>query len=95
MYFLISYWIVKYNIAFVYNKQYDGVGVIWQPMMPMMLTVLYIFQLLLIGYFTLQDKRYSLGGLCFVGVQTFIILWLKAYEKQKRRQDALEIAIME
>ncbi len=43
MYFLISYWIVKYNIAFVYHKRYDGVGVIWQPMMPMMLIVLYIF----------------------------------------------------
>lgn len=95
MYFLISYWIVKYNIAFVYNKQYDGVGVIWQPMMPMMLTVLYIFQLLLIGYFSLQNARFSLGGLCFVAAQTAVILWLKAWGEQKRRQDALEIAIME
>jgi len=30
-------------VAFVYNKDYDGVGVIWKPMVRHLLIILYIF----------------------------------------------------
>lgn len=65
-FFAIKYYIEKYNLAFVYNKDYEGVGVIWRPMMPLMLLNLYIFQFLLLGYFSLMDKGFFQGGITFV-----------------------------
>ncbi len=42
-FFYIKYWIEKYNLAFVYNKQYDTKGIIWKPTIRLMVISLYIF----------------------------------------------------
>lgn len=64
-------------------------------MMPLMLLILYVFQFLQIGFFSLSHKEFSLGGLIFVGVQTFVILQLNKFEERKKQQDVFEIAMLE
>lgn len=94
-FFLIYYWVEKYNLTFVYNKQYDGVGILWKPMLPLMTLILYIFQFLLIGYFTLRQKEFFFGGFVFVSAQTVILLLLRRFERKKKRLDIYEIAMLE
>lgn len=79
-FFGIKYYIEKYNLAFVYTKGYEGIGVIWQPMMPIMLLILYLFQLLTIGFFTIHHRAFFQGGIIFIGIQTIILLLLKRYQ---------------
>lgn len=95
VYFTTYYWVEKYNLAFVYNKEYDGVGTMYKPVIPMMVIILYLFEFMLIGYFSLRNKEYFLGGLIFIIVQTVIFFLLNTYAKKKRRQDKLEIALLE
>jgi hypothetical protein len=68
LYFTTYYWVEKYNLAFVYNKEYDGVGIIYKPVIPLMMIILYLFEFMLIGFFTLQDKGYFFGGVLFVAI---------------------------
>jgi hypothetical protein len=43
MFFVMKYHVEKYNLIFVYNKQYDTKGILWKPTLRLMIIVLYIF----------------------------------------------------
>lgn len=67
MFFAIKYWVEKYNLTFVYNREFEGGGVIKKQVLPFMLLGVYLFQILNIGYFTLFNENYFRGGLiCLV-----------------------------
>jgi len=66
LFFAIKYWIEKYNLTFVYNRDFEGGGVIKKQVLPFMVFAIYLFQLLNIGYFTTNGAMYYKGGLIFV-----------------------------
>jgi Calcium-dependent channel, 7TM region, putative phosphate len=85
MFFVMKYHVEKYNLVFVYNKQYDTKGILWKPTLRLMMIVLYIFQFMQIGYFSLKDRRFSLGGLIYILVQTILLIMLSFYRMGKFR----------
>ena len=95
LYFSIKYWIEKYNLAFVYTKQYEGKGIIWKPMVMFMILILYIFQLLTIGYFTIISKSFFNAGGVFLLIETTGFLLLAWYKQGKKKQDKFEISLLE
>jgi hypothetical protein len=66
MFFAIKYWIEKYNLTFVYNREFEGGGVIKKQVLPYMILVIYIFQLLNMGYFAIYGDEYFKGGVIFM-----------------------------
>jgi hypothetical protein len=95
LYFSIKYWIEKYNLAFVYTKQYEGKGIIWKPMVMFMILILYIFQLLTIGYFTIISKSFFNAGGVFLLIEITGFLLLAWYKQGKKKQDKFEISLLE
>ena len=43
MFFVIKYWIEKYNLTFVYNREFEGGGVIKKQVLPFMVFSVYVF----------------------------------------------------
>jgi hypothetical protein len=43
LFFTIKYWIEKYNLTFVYNREFEGGGVIKQQVLPFMVFTVYLF----------------------------------------------------
>jgi len=43
LFFAIKYFIDKYNLTFVYNKEFEGGGVIKKQVLPFMLFSIYFF----------------------------------------------------
>jgi hypothetical protein len=43
LFFVIKYYIDKYNLTFVYNKEFEGGGVIKKQVLPFMLFSIYLF----------------------------------------------------
>ena len=66
IFFAIKFWIEKYNLTFVYNREFEGGGVIKKQVIPFMLLSIYLFQLLNIGYFAIFGQGYFKGGLIFI-----------------------------
>ena len=66
MFFVMKYHVEKYNLIFVYNKQFDTKGILWKPTLRLMLIILYIFQMMQIGYFSLRDPLFFLGGMIYL-----------------------------
>ncbi len=64
-------------------------------MMPLFLLVLGIFQVMQIGYFSLQSRDYFIAGLVIIGLEALVLAWLGRYREVKRQQDVIEIAMLE
>lgn len=43
LFFTFKYWIEKYNLTFVYNREFEGGGVIKKQVLPLMILVIYLF----------------------------------------------------
>src|SRR4051812_35142643 len=54
IFFLIKYYVDKYNLTFVYNKEFEGGGVIKKKVLPYTIFSMYVFQTLNLGFFTLK-----------------------------------------
>jgi len=52
LFFTFKYYIDKYNLTFVYNREFEGGGVIKKQVLPYLLFSTYLFQFLNMGYFT-------------------------------------------
>jgi hypothetical protein len=48
-----------------------------------------------IGYFSLKDKAFFLGGVIYMVVQTFLLVMLSMYRVGKSKQNRFEIAMLE
>lgn len=85
LFFGIKYFIDKYNLTFAYNKEFEGGGVIKKQVIPFMIMIIYLFQILNIGYFTLWNDDYFKGGIIFVAVETLALIFLNIYYNNKKR----------
>lgn len=95
LFFTIKYWVEKYNLAFVYNKQYESKGILWKPTIRLMLITLYISQFMNVGYFSLRSRKYFIAGISFIAIQTGLLIALGMYRIGKSRQDKFEISLLE
>ena len=43
LFFTVKYWIEKYNLTFVYNREFEGGGVIKKQVLPFMILGIYLF----------------------------------------------------
>jgi hypothetical protein len=53
LFFTFKYWIEKYNLTFVYNREFEGGGAIKKQVLPFMVFSVYLFQTLNMGYFSI------------------------------------------
>jgi hypothetical protein len=63
-------------LTFVYNREFEGGGVIKKQVLPLMILVIYLFQVLNIGYFSIYGDDYFKGGLIFIVIQSLILIAL-------------------
>jgi hypothetical protein len=86
LFFLFRYYIDKYNLIFVYNREFEGGGkIVKKQVLPLMLFSLYLFQVLNFIYFSVINKYLFKGGLIFLAVQSLLLLYFKIYFSNKKR----------
>ena len=69
LYFFFKYYIDKYNLVLVYNREFESGGfIVKKQVLPLLFLSLYLFQILNMLYFNLKDPRYLKGGLIFLSV---------------------------
>ena len=96
LYFFFKYYIDKYNLVLVYNREFESGGIIVKKqVIPLLFLSLYLFQILNMVYFSLKDPRYLQGGLIFISVQTLALIFLKSYVGNKRRGDKVRLMQIE
>lgn len=85
-FFLVKFHIDKYNLSFVYNKEFEGGGVIKSRVIPFVLFGVFLFQIMNIGFFSLKfGSPYLIGGLCLIVLETLVICISKAvYDRRKK-----------
>lgn len=85
-FFFLKYFIDKYNLTFVYNKEFEGGGIIKNAVIPFLLFSIFIFQILNVGYFYVLtgENGYWIGGMILLAIEIGLLCYLKArYEKKK------------
>lgn len=87
LFFALKYYIDKYNLTFVYKREFEGGGVIKKQVLPFLLFSLYLFQLLNMGYFTAQfGAGYFKGGMIFISIQTLVLIFLNVHYNTKKKK---------
>lgn len=95
IFFLFKYNVDKYNLTFVYNREFEGGGIIKKMVIPYLILSLYIFQLLNVGFFTLKfDQFYLMAGLMLMVLQTVFLLSARAYYEKRQKERKIELMNM-
>ena len=68
VYFSIKYYIEKYNLTFVYAREFEGGGIIKKQVIPFMIFSVYLSQFLNMGYFSIFDDDFFKGGFIFITI---------------------------
>lgn len=71
MFFFFKYYVDKYNLSFVYNTEFRGVGIIKRRVVPFSIFNIVVFQLLNVGFFAAKVSAY---GKTFLIVGVVVIL---------------------
>jgi hypothetical protein len=82
-------------LTFVYNREFEGGGVIKKQVLPLMILVIYLFQVLNIGYFSIYGDDYFKGGLIFIVIQSLILIALNYCYGNKKLESRMQLAAME
>jgi hypothetical protein len=86
LFFTFKYFVDKYNLTFVYQKEFEGGGAIKKKVIPYTLFSTYVFQILNLGYFALKfDKRYLIAGGTILILQSVLLCFARGYYIKKRR----------
>ena len=95
IFFSFKYYVDKYNLSFVYNSEFLGVGQVKRWILPLIVLDMIIFQIITIGYFKGNFKAENLDiyltvGFCFILFEILVILAykLKAYRSRKQKYRA-------
>ena len=95
VFFTIKYWIEKYNLTFVYNREFEGGGVIKKQVLPFMIFNVYLFQVLNMGYFAIYSDWFFRAGVIFLIVQSLIMVVIYYHYNTKKQKSRLILAEME
>jgi hypothetical protein len=92
IFFFFRYYIDKYNLIFVYSRDFEGGGIIVKKqVLPLLLLALYLFQVLNCIYFAVFSRNYLKGGLIFICVQTLTLLSIRTYNSYRAREDNMDL----
>ena len=85
---MLKYYIDKYNLTFVYNKEFEGGGKIKNIVIPFTLFSIFLFQFMNIGYFYVASvsKSYIIGGLVLLCVEVILILVIRSYYLKMKKK---------
>lgn len=96
IFYYFRYYIDKYNLIFVYNREFEGGGIIVKKqVLPLMILSLYLFQVYNLAYFGIINPYFFKGGIIFLSVQSLVLLFIKIYMSNKKRQDRIRLAQVE
>ncbi len=96
LFFFFKYYIDKYNLVLVYNREFESGGIIVKKqVLPLLFLSLYLFQILNTIYFSLKNAGFLKGGLVYITLQTLTILVVKTYIDEKRREDKQKLMLLE
>ena len=56
IFFTFKYYVDKYNLSFVYNAEFQGVGIIKRRVVPLTVLNIIIYQLINVGFFASKAK---------------------------------------
>lgn len=95
LFFILKYCVDKYNLCFVYNKEFEGCGIIKAKVLNFTLFSIYLFQFLNMGFFSFRfGQHYLIAGIVLITLQTLAICILRAkYIKRKidiRQEEAMK-----
>ena len=95
IFFMFKYYVDKYNLSFVYNTEFHGVGIIKRRVVPLTVLNIIIYQLINIGFFA--SKAASNGtnflyvGLVFVMIEVIVLWGYHIYSKRRRYRDHMQL----
>lgn len=96
IFFFFKYYIDKYNLVLVYNREFESGGIIVKKqVLPLLFLSLYLFQTMNMMYFSFKDPGFRQGGLVYITIQTIVILVLKTYIEEKIREDKQRLMLIE
>lgn len=79
VFFIFKYCVDKYNLSFVYNSEFRGLGLIFRRVVPLSIYTIFMFQLINIGFFSLKTpsknkKFYVEFGFAFMFIELILVL---------------------
>jgi len=87
-FFYFKYYVDKYNMSFVYNSEFRGVGIIKKRVVPYTILNIVIYQIINIGFFASKVPEYTktflITGLVLVGVEIVTIVVITLILQQNR-----------
>ena len=96
IFFVFKYCVDKYNLSFVYNSEFRGLGIIYKRVMQLCTFIIFLFQLINIGFFTTKspsERKDLLFWICnaFVFFELIIFFLVSARLKSIKRRKHIEM----
>lgn len=97
IFFMFKYYVDKYNLSFVYNTEFQGMGVIKRRVVPLAIFNVIVYQMINVGFFASKaekkGKNYLYAGIFIViieliGIATFYFTAKRyRYQSHKKMRD--------
>lgn len=88
VFFMFKYYVDKYNLSFVYNTEFHGVGIIKRRVVPLSIFNIIVYQLINVGFFASKvqenGENFLYVGLAIVALEIIVICTYHFTEKRKR-----------
>ena len=95
VFFLFKYYVDKYNLTFVYNTEFRGVGIIKRRVVPLSIFNIIVYQLINVGFFASKAEnegyRYLYIGLGIVSTEILVLVVYHYYEKHRRKSSHISL----
>jgi len=98
VFFMFKYYVDKYNLSFVYNSEFQGIGKLKRNVIPLAIFVIILFQAITMGYFAgsisgndpestkHKKKTYLYFGLLVIFIEIMTCAYVRYKLYRKRRQ---------
>lgn len=88
LFFLFKYYVDKYNLSFVYNTEFHGVGMIKRRVVPLSIFNIIVYQLINVGFFASKaaknGENFLYVGLAFVALEIAVLSCFHFSSKRSR-----------
>ena len=90
IFFVFKYSVDKYNLSFVYNSEFRGLGIIYKQVEPFSIFLIFLFQLINIGFFTTKSpsprkKLLAWVGIALITFELILVLVIRHRTKTAKR----------
>ena len=78
IFFLFKYYVDKYNLSFVYNTEFHGVGIIKRRVVPLSIFNIILYQFINVGFFAskagVNGENFLYTGMAFIMLELLVIM---------------------